>query len=110
MLTIKRTCTNKIITRALGHDSKPMLAILLPNAEDCIPCADPQQLSKLLEENSDAIIVYNQHFAARQMIEALELSEAQIFIEIRQDTRGVLGLHALRNQSGQRETLELVYQ
>ena len=34
----------------------------------------------------------------------------QIFIEIRQEIKGVLGLHAIRINHGQQETLELVYQ
>lgn len=110
MLTIKRTCTNKIITRALAYDSRPLLAILLPDADDCIPCSDPQQLGQLLEQNSSAIIVYNQHPQALQIIEKLHKPVAQIFIEIRQDTKGVLGLHALRQQKGRMETLELIYQ
>ena len=110
MLTIKRTCTNKIITRALAYDSRPLLAILLPNADDCIPCSDPRQLDRLLEQNSSAIIVYNQHPQALRIIEKLHKPVAQIFIEIRQDTKGVLGLHALRQQKGQMETLELSYQ
>ena len=110
MLTIKRTCSIKIITRALAYDSKPLLAILLPDADDCIPCSDPQQLVQLLEQNSSAIIVYNQHPQTAQLIDKLQTSAAQIFIEIRQDTKGVLGLHALRKQNGQVKTLELVYQ
>jgi hypothetical protein len=110
MLTIKRTCTNKIITRALRMDGKPLIAILRPGAEDCEPCADVQQLQNLLEESSEAIIVYNQHQDAIKMIEHLSVSPQQVYIEIRQDTRGVLGLHAIRNQGDRRQTLELIYQ
>ncbi|TDJ27762.1 MAG: hypothetical protein E2O57_05360 [Gammaproteobacteria bacterium] len=109
MLTIKRTCTNKIITRALASDSKPLLAILLPDADDCIPCTDIQHMNELLDQNPKAIIVYNQHPQTSQLIDQLQISAAQIFIEIRQDTKGVLGLQALRKQDGRAETLELVY-
>ena len=110
MLTIKRTCTNKIITRALGLEGKPLVAILYPGAEDCEPCADAQQLQKLLSESSEAIIVYNQHRYSISLIENLATPPTQVFIEIRQDTKGVLGLHAIRNNQGLQETLELVYQ
>lgn len=110
MLTIKRTCTNKIITRALAHESRPLLAILLPDADDCLPCSDLQHMNQLLGQNPDAIVVYNQHPRATEFIDKLQAPVAQIFIEIRQDTKGVLGLHALRKKNGQVITLELVYQ
>lgn len=110
MVTIKRTCTNNIITRALCYESKPLLAILLPDAEDCIPCSDRQQLTEQLEQDPRGIIIYNQHPLAAQLIDSLQTPMDQIFIEIRQDTKGVLGLHALRKQKGRQETLELVYQ
>lgn len=109
MVKIKRTCANKIITRALQIDSKPLLAILLPDAEDCIPCSDVLQLGRLLEKDPAAIIVYNQHPQSTQVIDNLQAPAGQIFVEIRQDTKGVLGLHALRKSNGQAETLELVY-
>jgi len=110
MLSIKRTCTNKIITRALELDGKSLVAVLRQGAEDCEPCSNVQQLQNLLDEYSQAIIVYNQHEDAIKIINLLQLPAAQIFIEIRQETKGVLGLHAIRNTGGQQETLELVYQ
>ena len=110
MLTIKRTCTNKIITRALRLDGEPLVAILRQGAEDCEPHSDLQQLQDLLDEYSDAIIVYNQHQDAIRLIEGLQTSPTQVFIEIRQDTKGVLGLHAIRKSGHQQETLELIYQ
>ena len=110
MIKIKRTCTHKIITRALALGSKPLLAILVPDAEDCIPCTGLQELGALLKKEPKAIIVYNQHPLAAQLIDALQAPADQVFVEIRQDTKGVLGLHALRKQNGRSETLELVYQ
>lgn len=110
MLRIKRTCTNKIITRALGLEGKPLVAVLLPDAEDCIPCADAEQLRNLMDEFSEAIIVYNQHQDSVKLIAQLVTMPAQVFIEIRQDTKGVLGLHAIRSIGDQQETLELIYQ
>ena len=38
------------------------------------------------------------------------LPASQVFIEIRQDTKGVLGLHALRRGDAGVDTLELIYQ
>lgn len=110
MLTIKRTCTNKIITRALKLDAKPLVAILRHGAEDCEPCSDQQQLQKLLDQYPAAIIVYNQHDDALNLIKQLQTPPTQVFIEIRQDTKGVLGLHAIRKKGHQQETLELIYQ
>ena len=43
-------------------------------------------------------------------MKSMKTPAAQIFIEIRQDTKGVLGLHAFRHQGQKRETLELIYQ
>ena len=47
---------------------------------------------------------------ARELVSELKLAEDQVFVEIRQDTRGVLGLHALRRGKSTSETLELIYQ
>lgn len=109
MLTIKRTCTNKIITRALKMEGNPLVAILRPDAEDCEPCTDVQQLQNQLQQSPEAIIVYNQHQDAIKWIEQISASPQQVFIEIRQDTRGVLGLHAMRNEGDRQQTLELIY-
>ncbi len=87
-----------------------MVAILRQGAEDCEPCSDLQQLQDLLDEYPDAIIVYNQHQDAIRLIEGLPTPPTQVFIEIRQDTKGVLGLHAIRNTGHRQETLELIYQ
>ena len=81
-----------------------------PDAEDCEPCSDAQQLHNLLKESSDAIIVYNQHQDSIKLIQQVAPLPAQILIEIRQDTKAVLGLHAIRKGRHQQETLELIYQ
>lgn len=110
MLTIKRTCTNKIITRALALEGKPLIAILRPDADDCDPCEDEDELLEFLQQNPAAMIVYNQQADAINLVDHLQLPADQIFIKIRQDTRGVLGLHAIRKKHDQQETLELNYQ
>ena len=43
-------------------------------------------------------------------MEKLQLPAEQVLIEIRQDTKGVLGLHAMRKMGSETETLELIYQ
>ena len=110
MLTIKRSCSYKIITRAVQTDGQPLVGLLSPADEDCTPCLDSDQLQAGLDANPDAIIVYNQHPEAQTIVKSLSAADKQIFIEIRQDTKGVLGLHAYRLQGNKVATLELIYQ
>ena len=110
MLTIRRTCSNRIITRALNAKGEPLLALLLPDAEDCEVCSGAQQLQARLEAEPDAIIVYNQQADAIAMVDGLEVAPTQVFIEIRQDTKGVLGLQAYRKQGHASEPLELFHE
>lgn len=110
MLTINRSCSYKIITRAVRMEQQPLVAMLEPAAEDCEPCFDPTLLQARLDANEGSIIVYNQHPDALKLVSTLRVSEAQVFIEIRQDTKGVLGLHAIRNRHNRPTTLELIYQ
>jgi len=110
MLTIKRSCTNKIITRALQLEDQPFIAVLSPGADDCDPCENEDQLLALLERNPGAMIVYNQHADAIKLISRLQSPIDQVFIEIRQDTKGVLGLQAARRSKPGQEPLELNYQ
>ncbi|MDH5356010.1 MAG: hypothetical protein OEY09_16325 [Gammaproteobacteria bacterium] len=107
MLTIKRSCTNRIITRALAAGDQPFTAILLPDAEDCIPTTD---LAQLINRNPGSMIVYNQHPEALDRIKSLQTPDLQIIIEICQETRGVLGLQAKYKNSPAGEILELIYQ
>lgn len=108
MLTIKRSCSNRIITRALAAADQPFTAILVPQAEDCIPATD--DLAQLFAQNPGSMIVYNQHPDALNRVKNLQTPEQQIIIEIRQETRGVLGLQAKYKNSPLGEILELIYQ
>ena len=110
MLTIKRTCSNKIITRALDCEGQPLVALLEPSAEDCEVCIDRDQLQARLDANPECIIVYNQQADAIALVESLEVSPAQVFIEIRQDTKGVLGLQAYHKKDHAPEALELFHE
>jgi hypothetical protein len=110
MLTIKRSCSYRIITRAVQMDDQPLVALLMPAGEDCEPCVDQNQLQASLDKNPEAIIVYNQQADARALVEKLKTPATQVYIEIRQDTKGVLGLHAIRYRGQKPETLELIYQ
>ncbi len=110
MLTIRRSCSYKIITRAVQTENRSLVATLLPGADDCDICDDRNQLQASLNANPAIIIVYNQHPDAIVLVDSLDTPAAQIFIEIRQDTKGVLGLHAIRQRNQSPETLELIYQ
>jgi hypothetical protein len=110
MLTIKRTCSNRIITRALDNEDKPLVALLMPAAEDCEVCIDRGQLQAGLDANPQAIIVYNQQADAIALVEQLEVPPQQVFIEIRQDTKGVLGLQAYHKKDHAPEAMELFHE
>lgn len=110
MMTIKRSCSYRIITRAVNAEDRPLVATLTPAADDCETCLDRDQLQTALDARPDTIIVYNQHADALALVDTLSVTESQVFIEIRQDTKGVLGLHALRRRRAGDETLELIYQ
>ena len=109
MLTIKRTCSNKIITRALECEGQPLVALLEPGGDDCEVYIDRDQLQAGLEARPDAMVVYNQQADAIALVESLEVTPAQVFIEIRQDTKGVLGLQAYHKKDHAPETLELFH-
>ncbi|MDH3386687.1 MAG: hypothetical protein OEN02_02180 [Gammaproteobacteria bacterium] len=110
MLTIKRTCSNRIITRALESEGRPLLALLMPGAEDCEICAGRDQLQAGLAANPEAMIVYNQQADAIAQVESLAVPPEQVFIEVRQDTKGVLGLEAYHKKGHQPEALELFHE
>lgn len=110
MLTIKRTCANKIITRVLTAGDRPFTAVLPHDADDCIVGSDIIRLEELMRQNPDSCIVYNQHPQAQAALKQLNLDPQQIVIQVRQETRGVLGLQARHFHSPADETIELVYQ
>jgi len=110
MLTINRCCSNRIITRALALDGQAYTAILPPQAEYCIDAENVTELQDLLNSNPGAMIVFNQHPDALERVKQLETSDQQIVIEIRQETRGVLGLQARYINAKSGEVLELIYQ
>jgi hypothetical protein len=110
MMTIRRSCSYRIITRAVNAEGRPLVGLLTPGADDCEPCLDRDQLQAAVDTRPDTIIVYNQHAEARALVDALSVPASQVYIEIRQDTKGVLGLHASRRRKPENETLELIYQ
>jgi hypothetical protein len=110
MMTIRRSCSYRIITRAVNTEGQPLVGLLTPGADDCEPCLDADQLQAALKARADTVIVYNQHADALALVDTLSVPEDQVFIEIRQDTKGVLGLHAVRRSKPDNETLELIYQ
>ncbi|MEM7562506.1 MAG: hypothetical protein AAF353_05570 [Pseudomonadota bacterium] len=110
MLTINRNCSYRIITRAVQLESEALIGLLQPGASDIEVYQDINLMQQELEQSPDAIVVYNQQNQALALIDRLSTPNDQIFIEIRQDTKGVLGLHAIRHRDKTPETLELIYQ
>jgi len=110
MLRIRRTTSNRIITRALERDGSALVALLAPDAEDYEEFDDFDQLQAGLDDNPGAFIVYNQNDDAVAMVSDLVVPPEQVFIEIRQDTKGVLGLQAFHKQNHRPEPLELLHE
>ncbi len=110
MLTIKRTCANKIITRVLAAGDKPFIAVLPPNGDDCIVKNDQQSLQAFISHYPGASVIYNQHPQAQTKVNSLNADNQQIIIEVRQETRGVLGLQARFPGSAPEDFIELVFQ
>lgn len=108
MLTIKRTCANKIITHALRYDGRALIATLNLDAEDCVICDSIEQLQQRLKLDKEMAILYNQHAEAIRQVMSIDTPLDQLFIEIRQDTKGVLGLHASYKNTNKMEPLELL--
>lgn len=109
MPTLRRSGSNRILTRALQAESGPLVALLKPGAGDCEACGDARRLQARLDAEPDAIIVYNQQADAIALVDGLGVAPTQVFIEIRQDTRGVLGLQAYRKPGRAAEPLELIH-
>ncbi len=97
MLKIDRSCSQRIITSALQHHSSPLIGLLDADGKQFTPYPDLESLQQALSRKPDSMIVYNQDAGARSTIHAMDLSDSQIVIEIREETRGVLGLQATRH-------------
>lgn len=97
MLKIDRSCSQRIITTALKHHAKPMLGLLDASGQQFSAYPDRETLVDALAKHPDAIVVHNQNPDARSMINTMDLSAAQIVIEVREETKGVLGLLATRH-------------
>ena len=106
---IRREASCRIITRAPESAGQPLVGLLEADAEDCTTGVDPDQLRATLEADPQAIIVYNQQADTMSLVDSLPETSDRVYIEIEQDTTGVLGLYAHRRVAGRRETLELVY-
>ena len=57
MVTINRSCSYRIITRAVNVDGQPLVALLAPGADDCKPCLDADQLQSAIDNKPDTILV-----------------------------------------------------
>ena len=97
MLKIDRSCSQRIITSALKHQNKPLLGLLDASCQQFSAFDDSDSLVAALAKQPDAIVVHNQNPDARSTINTMNLSPAQIVIEVREETKGVLGLLATRH-------------
>ena len=102
-------CRQPASSRSPGWGSA-RFRLLLPDADDCDYPLDLDQLEAGMAANPAAFIVYNQNEDAAALIDRLRISADRVLIEIRQDTKGVLGLHAMRRSETGLQTLELIYQ
>ncbi len=96
MLKIERSCSQRIITAALKHPSSALLGLLDANGLEFTLFPDQQSLSDALAAKPGAIVVHNQNPGAKTSIAAMDLPDDQLVIEIREETKGVLGLLATR--------------
>lgn len=96
------------MTHALKYERRVLIATLQLDAEDCEICDGIEQLQQRLDQDSGIAIVHNQHVEAINQVMSIDTPLDQLFVEIRQDTKGVLGLHASYKNSHQLETLELL--
>ena len=93
-----------------GDEGRPLVGLLAAAADDCESCLDADQMQSALQARPDSVIVYNQQVDALALVDSLSVPEDHVFVEIRQDTRGVSGLHAVRRRRPDYETLELIFQ
>ena len=98
------------VAEFLGGGPQGAACADVSGADDCDYSLDPNQLATSLASSPDAFLVYNQQAEAQALVEQMQLPSEQILVEIRQDTKGVLGLHAMRKTGSEVKTLELVYQ
>ena len=109
MLSIRRDCAQKIITKALGKEAEPLLGIIQRDGSDYTFCNDQDSLKQLVESNSGAMVLHNQNQTAIDSVGIFERDDDQIIVEIRQDTKGVLGLEARRHEQGSLILIDMIY-
>ena len=78
MMTIRRSCSYRIITRAVNAEGQPLVGLLAPGAEDCELCLDADQLQAAVKARADTVIVYNQHADALALVDTLNVPESQV--------------------------------
>ena len=96
MLKIERSCSQRIITAALKNPSSALLGLLDAEGVQFTIYPDQQSLNEALMSQPGAIVVHNQNHEAKTSIAEMNLSDSQLVIEIREETKGVLGLQATR--------------
>jgi hypothetical protein len=107
MLNIYRKAAINLITWAINSDGKALVGLLSPQDEDCRVYTDSAELRELIKQNDGDMVVYNQHPKAVEFATSLFPEITRTLIEIRQDTKGVLGLQA-RSADGSKRYMDYI--
>jgi len=81
------------MSRALSHSDQCLVGVI--NPDESLLCSDNAiQVNELLQNNPDAVLIYNQSANASSIRQNILLQDGQQCIEIFQDIEGVFGLRA----------------
>ena len=107
-MNIHRHTATEIMSKAVEVQELCLLGVMDLD-ENLYFCDNQEDLLALIQQHPDSIWLYNQHPQAMDIIEQLEQPQGQGTIEIFQDTEGVFGLRAYRQQDRMQTpvTLEL---
>ena len=107
-MKIHRHTATEIMTKAVEWQDHCLLGVMSAD-ENLYYCDNRTDLLELIQQHPDSIWIYNQHADAMETIEQIERPQGQGIIEIFQDTEGVFGLRAYRQQDRMQTpvTLEL---
>jgi hypothetical protein len=101
-MKINRRLANRIMTRALSQSDQCLVGII--NSDESLLCSDnAPQINQLLQNNPQAVLIYNQSANASSIRQDILLHDGQQCIEIFQDIEGVFGLRAYQ-QCGKIQT------
>ncbi len=101
-MRIARTTATQIMSRAISKPDQALLAIL--DRDHALHyCSDTTDMSVLEGQSKESVRICNQHPDAMTYAETHPLADGRYLIEVFQDTEGVFGLRAYR-QDGKMQT------